>query len=457
MRPDCLLLDEPTNHLDIESIDWLEGFLTSYEGAVVLVSHDRHFLDAVTTRTVEITKFKVYDEPVAYTRYVEIRTEQRELQAAAARNQQREREKMEQWIDRFRSKASLATRVQSRIKALQRMEEIEVDEQDTSAMTFHFPAPPRSGREVLTCTNVHKSFGEKHVLKGIDLVIERGQKVAFVGRNGEGKSTLVKIIAGLEQVSSGTCELGHNTLLGLYAQHQAEMLGGQNTAFDVLEKAAPPEMRPRIRALLGAFLFRGDDVNKKVAVLSGGEKSRLALARLLLQPYNLLVLDEPTNHLDMLSKEILKEALLDYQGAMIVVSHDRDFLEGLTDAVVEFKGGKVKWYDGDIKQYFEQKPKTENQKPTAEDPKPKSEEPKVEVQRPKNASGSVARKVTMLENEIAQHETDLRDVEEALASPDLFKDPARQQELLLRYEHLRTRLDAAMTEWTTLNEQLETR
>jgi ATP-binding cassette subfamily F protein 3 len=240
----------------------------------------------------------------------------------------------------------------------------------------------------------------------------------------------------------------------------------------VLEKAAPPEMRPRIRALLGAFLFRGDDVNKKVAVLSGGEKSRLALARLLLQPYNLLVLDEPTNHLDMLSKEILKEALLDYQGAMIVVSHDRDFLEGLTDAVVEFKGGKVKWYDGDIKQYFDQKPKTEGRKPmdseTEEATKTKESKESVTVSKSKderrdvqtkqkNNSGAVVRKVAALESAIAQHETELRDVEEALASADLFKDPARQQELWLRYEHLRTRLDAAMAEWTTLNEQLETR
>jgi ATP-binding cassette subfamily F protein 3 len=467
MRPDCLLLDEPTNHLDIESVRWLEDFLRSYEGAIVLVSHDRTFLDNVTNRTIEITRFRVWDEPVPYTRYVNLRTERLEQQKSAALNQQKEIERVQKFVDRFRAKASLASRVQSRIKQLEKMERIEVDEEDTASIRFVFPPAPRCGRVAVECIGLHKHYGTKHVLKGVDFALERGEKAAFLGRNGEGKSTLSKIIAGLEPATGGTFQLGHNVTVGYYAQHQAEMLGGHNTVLQVMENASPAEMRPRLRALLGCFLFSGDSVDKKVSVLSGGEKSRLALARLLLQPVNLLILDEPTNHLDMLAKEVLKQALLEYDGAMIVVSHDRDFLEGLTDKVIHFAHGKLREYLGDINDYLiavdadkvagrlddaldtvaPTKPTTyaaaQTSPPASTVPQPSREEQRQQEREKKRAEKALAE----AESRIASLESALAELDRQLADPDLYKDATRQQHVVAEHERIRQQLEAA---WAAL-------
>lgn len=465
-RPDCLLLDEPTNHLDIESVRWLEDFLKSYEGGIVLVSHDRTFLDNVTNRTVEITASKVYDEPVNYTRYEELRSERLELQKAAAANQQRERERVQKFVDRFRYTASLASRVQSRIKALQRMEDVEVDEVDGKGMAFKFQKAPRSGRVVVDCQQIHKRYDEKHVLRGVDLVLERGDKVAFLGKNGEGKSTLSKIIGGLERATDGVVTLGHNVTLGYYAQHQAELLGGQNTVYEVIENAAPPEMRSRVRALLGAFLFSGDDVNKKVAVLSGGEKSRLALARLLLQPCNLLILDEPTNHLDMLSKEVLKQALLEYDGAMIVVSHDRDFLDTLTDKVIHFERGVLVEYIGDVDDYLKERDAIADKIRREQAPiRPETVVAPVVVKSapaPAAKNGNnvaeeklIRKQISEIEQKISKAEDAVRKLEPQVADPELYKNAERQKNLLAEYQTANKIVTDLMQEWTKCNEKLE--
>jgi ATP-binding cassette subfamily F protein 3 len=468
-HPDCLLLDEPTNHLDIDSVRWLEDFLTSYDGAVVLISHDRAFLDNVTNRTIEITKFKVYDIPASYSDYEEIRSERMEQQRALATRQNRERERMQKWIDKFKYTASLASRAQSRIKALQRMEVVEVDEEDTSSIHFSFPPAPRSGRTVVDCLGIVKSYGEKRVLKGVDFALERGEKIAFIGKNGEGKTTLAKVIAGVEPLTSGTVTLGHNVNIGYYAQHQADMMGGHNSVYEVMEQASPPEMRPRIRSLLGAFLFRGDDINKKVGVLSGGEKSRLALARLLLQPYNLLILDEPTNHLDMLSKEVLKEALLSYDGTMIVVSHDRDFLDGLTEKIIAFRRGTLKEYEGDVDTYLKLlddphvkdapapheiplhgSHQQQQQQPAA--PQKSAAEVREEQKQRDKEKKKAERRIADIERQIAVQEKTMKSLEPVLADPELYKDPVKQHKTVTSYETAKRLLDALMEEWTTLSE-----
>jgi len=464
MRPECLLLDEPTNHLDIESVRWLEEFLRAYEGAIVLVSHDRTFLDNVTNRTIEVTRFRVWDEPLPYTRYVTLRTERMEQQRNAAANQQREIQRVQQFVDRFRAKASLATRVQSRIKQLEKIERVEVDEEDTASIRFAFPPAPRSGRVVAECIALHKHYGEKHVLKGVSFALERGEKAAFLGRNGEGKSTLSKIIAGLEPSTGGMLHLGHNVSVGYYAQHQAEMLGGHNSVLQVMEHASPAEMRPRLRALLGCFLFSGDAVDKKVSVLSGGEKSRLALARLLLQPVNLLILDEPTNHLDMLAKEVLKQALLEYDGAMIVVSHDRDFLEGLTDKVVHFQYGQLREYMGDINDYLVAID-ADRSAGRLDDALDKAAAPTQGSGKPAaistNATTTTAsedkgnererkkaeRALAEAEARIAKLEEELQQYEQLLGDPDLYKDATRQQIIVAEHARTKAALDA---EWSAL-------
>ena len=464
VHPDCLLLDEPTNHLDIDSVRWLEDFLTSYDGAVVLISHDRAFLDNVTNRTIEITKFKVYDIPASYSEYEDIRSERMEQQRALATRQTRERERMQKWIDKFKYTASLASRAQSRIKALQRMEVVEVDEEDTSSIHFSFPPAPRSGRTVVDCLGITKTYGDKRVLKGVDFALERGEKIAFIGKNGEGKTTLAKVIAGVEPLTSGTVTLGHNVSVGYYAQHQADMMGGHNSVYEVMEQAAPPEMRPRIRSLLGAFLFRGDDINKKVGVLSGGEKSRLALARLLLQPYNLLILDEPTNHLDMLSKEVLKEALLTYDGTMIVVSHDRDFLDGLTEKIIAFRRGTLKEYEGDVDTYLKllndphvKDAPTPHEIPlhaahqSAAPQKSAAEIREEQKQRDKDKK-KAERRIADIERQIAVQEKTIAGLEPILADPELYKDPVKQHKTVTNYETAKRLLDALMEEWTSLSE-----
>ncbi|MBI1192512.1 MAG: ATP-binding cassette domain-containing protein [Bacteroidetes bacterium] len=358
-RPSLILLDEPTNHLDIESIQWVESFLKEHPGALIVVSHDRAFLDNVTERTIEISAGKIHDYKAPYSRYLELRMERNATQVAAKKNQDRQIEQTERMIEKFRAKASKAKFAQSLIKKLDKVDRIELDDDDSSAIRFRFPPAPRSGKAVVTAEHLFKSYDEKEVLRDITITVHRGEKIAFVGKNGEGKSTLSKMIAGATTVTSGLLELGANTQLGYYAQDQADKLNGEMTVFETIDDVATGDMRTRVRNLLGCFLFSGEDVDKKVKVLSGGEKSRLALAKLLLDPINLLVLDEPTNHLDLRSKAVLKEALQQYDGTLLVVSHDRDFLRGLTDRVYEFGDGQIKEFIGDIYDYLESK-KVEN-------------------------------------------------------------------------------------------------
>ena len=347
-RPSLFLLDEPTNHLDIESIEWLESYLKEYNGAVVLISHDRAFLDNVTTRTIEISLGKATDYKVPYSRYVELRNERRQQQMAAYLNQQKMIEQTEDFIERFRYKPTKSNQVQSRIKQLEKIERIEIEEEDLATLNIKFPPAPRSGQVVVEAKEAGKSFGEKHVFSDATFTIERGEKVALVGRNGEGKTTFARLVIGESEPSRGVVRVGHNVHIGYYAQNQDDLMNGDFTVFDTLDRVAVGDVRTKLRDILGAFLFRGEDIDKKVKVLSGGERARLAMARLMLEPYNLLVLDEPTNHMDMRSKDILKNALQKYNGTVIVVSHDREFLDGLVDKVYEFRDGRVKEHLGGI-------------------------------------------------------------------------------------------------------------
>ena len=351
---DILLLDEPTNHLDIESIMWLEQFLKNYSGAVVVVSHDKMFLDNITNRTIEIVLGQIYDMPKPYTKYLTLRAEQKALQLAAQKNQQKQIQQTEKLIEKFRAKASKATMAQSLIKKLDKIDRIRVDQDDNSVMSVRFPISVVPGKVVIEAINVSKAYGDLEVLKSINLIVERGQKVAFVGQNGQGKSTLAKILVN-ELSSKGQVNLGHNVQVGYFAQNQADYLDGKKTVLDTMIDAANETNRSKVRDILGAFLFRGDAVDKYVSVLSGGERNRLALAKLLLQPLNVLVMDEPTNHLDIQSKNVLKSALDNFEGTLILVSHDREFLQGLNDIIYEFKDQKIKSYLGDIDFYLEQR------------------------------------------------------------------------------------------------------
>jgi ATP-binding cassette subfamily F protein 3 len=357
-KPDLFLLDEPTNHLDIESIQWIESFLSNYQGAVLVVSHDKAFLDNVTKRTIEISLGKIYDYKASWSKFVELRKERRESQIAAFRNQQKMIEDTEKFIERFRYKATKAVQVQSKIKQLDKVERLEVDEEDTSAINIRFAPAPRSGTVVVEAENLSKSYGPVNVLDKVSIIIQRGEKVAFVGRNGEGKTTFSRIIVD-EIDHAGTFKKGHNVKIGYFAQNQDELLDENKTVFQTIDDIAKGDIRTKIRDMLGAFLFRGEDIEKKVKVLSGGERSRLALVKLLLEPYNLLVLDEPTNHLDMRSKDILKQALKKYDGTLIVVSHDRDFLDGLAEKIYEFRHKKIKENIGGIYDFLRRK-KIEN-------------------------------------------------------------------------------------------------
>lgn len=465
-RPDCVLLDEPTNHLDIESIQWLEEFLRNYEGAVVLVSHDRVFLDAVTNRTIEISNGKTYDYATSYSNYVQQRAERREMQMSAFKNQQKQIEQTERFIERFRYKATKSIQVQSRIKQLDKLERVEIDDEDTSSIHFHFPDAPRSGRVVVDVQNLSKSFGDNTVLRNVSLVLERGERVAFVGKNGEGKSTLAKILIGKEPYDGG-CETGHNVKIGYYAQHQAELLNGDMTVFEVIDSVASGEMRLQVRSLLGAFLFSGDSVNKKVKVLSGGEKSRLALAKLLLEPVNLLVLDEPTNHLDMRSKDMLKQALLEYEGTLVVVSHDRDFLQGLTQKVVEFSGGGLKEFTGDIYDFLRIKKMESLQQLEASRPSPTSvnDEPvsekkasqldREERKRRQAEERKIQRKVDECEKDIAAIEEKIAGLEKTMGEANFYADVERSRDTIAQYEQQQKALEQKMDVWAGLQEQLE--
>ncbi|MBX3043710.1 MAG: ABC-F family ATP-binding cassette domain-containing protein [Candidatus Kapabacteria bacterium] len=350
---DCILLDEPTNHLDIESIRWLEVFLKSYQGAIMVVSHDKRFLDNITNRTIEFSLGKIYDLPYPYSRFVAERSTQKELQLAAYNNQQKQIAQQERFIERFKAKAAFSARAQSKVKQLEKMDLIEVEEEDLSKMRFSFPEPPRSSRLIFETKNLIKRYDRKLVLSDINFEIERGEKVCFVGKNGEGKSTLSKILAGMIDCE-GILEKGANLSIGYFSQHQAESLDPDATVFETIDRVATGEMRKKIRSMLGAFLFSGNAVDKKVRVLSGGEKSRLSICKMLFSPINVLILDEPTNHFDMLSKDVLKNALLDFKGTMIIVSHDREFLQGITTKTYEFKKGKIREYIGDINEFLAQ-------------------------------------------------------------------------------------------------------
>ena len=456
-NPDCLLLDEPTNHLDIESVQWLELFLKNYEGALVLISHDKAFLDIATNRTIEITNGGIEDYNCSYSKYLVERIQRRDLVKQAYANQQKEIAKTEEFIERFRSKANLASRVQSRIKMLDKIDRIELEEEDNSAINFRFPPAPRSGLMVIESADLQKSYGSKHVLKGIDFSIERGRKMAFVGKNGEGKTTCAKILAGVEPYE-GTVTIGHNVSIGYFAQQQAETLDGNRTVFETVDDVATGEMRTKIRALLGAFLFSGDDVYKKVKVLSGGEKSRLAMAILLLQPSNLLILDEPTNHLDMRSKDVLKQAIKSYEGTLIVVSHDREFLEGLTDQVAEFKLGKVRVYEGDIYEYLRQRnieqladlEIVKQQKKVTKTPIVSHE--REELKKNDQEKRKKEKRIHELESLINNWEIEQKNLEEQMSDPTLYSMPDLMKSIHQNYNNIKLSLEKALTEWTSLSD-----
>ena len=423
-KPKLLLLDEPTNHLDIESIQWLEGYLKSYYGAIFMVSHDRAFLDHITIRTIEISGGKIYDYKCAYTEFVERREERIDMQKAAFDNQQREIKEIEAFIERFRYKATKAKQVQSRVKQLEKMDVVEIDDRDKSVMHFKFPPAPHSGKVTLELSHISKSYGEKNILNDINLLIPRGEKIAFVGRNGEGKSTLAKIICGVLD-HTGEVKLGHEVKIGYYAQNQQDMLDPEKTVFETLDDVAVGDMRVKVKSLLGAFLFSGETIDKKVKVLSGGEKARLSLAKMLLFPTNLLVLDEPTNHLDMLSKDILKSALLQFDGTLIVVSHDRDFLQGLTTKVYEFKKPHIKEYIGDIYDFLEEKRLKElddlnRQQKIQQQQAPVVSQNKIDYEAKKaddREKRRVEKEIKKLEEQIDALEKELADLDEVMANP----------------------------------------
>ena len=458
-KPDMLLLDEPTNHLDIESIEWFEDYLKNFNGAIVLISHDRKFLDNITNRTVEIMLGRIYDYKVPYSRYKILRKERIEQQRAAYENQQRMIDKTEEFIERFRYKATKSNQVQSRIKQLEKLERIEVDLEDTAAMTVKFPPAPRSGQVVFRAKDAVVGYGSKVIISGVDITIERGEKIAFVGRNGEGKTTMMRVITRELFPIEGEASLGYNVNLGYYAQNQEDILDKNDTVYDTLDKIAVGDIRTRLRDILAAFLFRGEDIDKKVAVLSGGERARLAMAKLMLKPHNLLALDEPTNHMDLLSKDILKQALLKYDGTLVIVSHDRDFLDGLVNKVYEFRDGTVKEHLGGISDFLERKRLSTlselERKETAaaaveEKPKPA---PGASYAEQKEQAREIKRRrarVERCENEIAQLEDKLGKVEKLLAEKS---DSQGLSELLNEYDELKGMLDKKMDEWLRLTSE----
>ena len=459
-RPSLFLLDEPTNHLDIESIQWLEEYLRNYNGAVLLISHDRAFLDNVTNRTIEISLGKIYDYKVPYSKYVVLRRERREQQMAAYENQQRMIEKTEEFIERFRYKPTKSNQVQSRIKQLERVERIEVDEEDLSTLNIKFPPAPRTGQIVAEVKEVGKSFGAKHVFSGANFVIERGEKIALVGRNGEGKTTLARMLVGELTPSEGSIRLGANVDVGYYAQNQEDLMDGEITVFDTLDRVAVGDIRTRLRDILGAFLFRGEDIDKKVKVLSGGERSRLAMARLMLSPHNLLIMDEPTNHMDMRSKDILKEALMRFDGTVIVVSHDREFLDGMVDKIYEFRDGGVKEYLGGI-YYFLEKRKVESLAEIERKAAPTT----TQKEGAATSSGKLSyeqkkeqeKQIRKLRKAVEAIEAELADIEAQIADYDArFATATEYNEADYRaYDELKNRYDRQMHEWEKASYELE--
>ena len=475
-RPSIFLLDEPTNHLDIESIQWLEEYLKNYNGAVLLISHDRAFLDNVTNRTVELSLGKVTDYKVSYSKYVVLRAERRAQQMAAYENQQRMIEKTEEFIEKFRYKPTKSNQVQSRIKQLERLERLEIEEEDLSTLNIKFPPAPRSGQIVAEINEAGMSFGTKHVFSGANFIIEKGDKIALVGRNGEGKTTLARMLIGQLTPTEGSVRLGANVNIGYYAQNQDDLMDGEFTVYDTLDRVAVGDIRTRLRDILGAFLFRGEDIDKKVKVLSGGERARLAMARMMLEPRNLLVLDEPTNHMDMRSKDILKNAIMKYDGTVVVVSHDREFLDDMVQKVYEFRDGGVKEYLGGI-YYFLEKRKLESlqeierrdapAKPAANpaaNPAAKSAAQPA-ANRDAAASGKLTyeqrkeqeKQLRKLRRAVETVEAELAEIEKQIAAYDAkFAAATEYNEADYKaYNDLKARYDHQMHEWEKASYELE--
>ena len=455
-HPDLLLLDEPTNHLDIESIEWLEDYLKNYRGAILLVSHDRKFLDNVTKRTVEIMLGKIHDYKVPYSQYVKLRAERLEQQTAAYENQQRMIRKSEEFIRTFRYKPTKSNQVQQRIRALDKLERIEIDETDNATLTVKFPPSPRCGDLAFKGRGLKVGYGEKVVFHDADIEIKRGEKVAFVGRNGEGKTTMMRVMAGELAPFEGEAQIGHNVLLGYFAQNQEDVLDPTDTVWSTLDRIAVGDIRSRLRDLLAQFLFRGEDIDKRVSVLSGGERARLGMAKLMLRPYNLLALDEPTNHMDIKSKDILKAALKSYDGALVVVSHDRDFLDGLVDKIYEFRDGRVKEHLGGVAEFLERRrleslQELERKAPAAPEASQQVSSPvqpqKENYEQMKARSKEERRKrsrIEWLEKEISKYEGRQGEIEKVLQAPGPEDDI---MELTREYLENKRSLDALMDEW----------
>ncbi len=462
-NPDVLLLDEPTNHLDIEAILWLEEFMETFQGSVILISHDKTFLDNVTTRTIEISNQKIYDYKTNYSRYLVLRQERKEQQENAAKNQQKIIDQTEVLIDKYRAKASKAAFAQSLIKKLDRMERVEVDEDDNQAMYFRFPPPAHSGKIVLTVEHAGKAFGEKRIFSDAGFIITKGEKIGLVGRNGEGKSTMMKMIAGKLQ-HEGTIKLGHSVLMGYFEQDQEEKLDPKKTVFETIDELAVGEVRKQVRGLLGSFLFRGDDIDKKVQVLSGGERGRLALCKLLLEPYNLLLMDEPTNHLDIRSKDILKKALIDYEGTVIMVSHDRDFMKGICDRLFEFRDGKVKEHLCGIEEFMQLRkverlneldldksgPKQANVKTPEKKP-----EKTVPVQEDKSQK-QVLTQLKKVEEKITAIENEIKSMDQQLSDPTQYDKLVHDAHFFDSYNRMKSELELEMQKWEELSSNLKT-
>lgn len=460
-KPDLVLLDEPTNHLDIDSIQWLETFLKNYHGAVVLISHDRQFLDTITNRTVEISNRKFYDYPVAYTKYKTQRADRMAQLVAAAENQAREIAQIERFIDRFRAQATKARQVQSKVKQLEKVERIEVDTEENVSMSFYFPPAPRAGTVLFSAEGLGKAYGAKRVFSNANFEIERGDRIAFVGRNGMGKSTLSKILMDLLE-HEGHLKQGHNVLTGYFAQDNIQALNPKKSAFQIIDDYATGDMRTKVRSLLGAFLFSGEEADKKVSVLSGGEKSRLSLAKLLLDKYNFLILDEPTNHLDMQSKDILKEALLKFDGTYVVVSHDREFLRGLATKVFEFGEGAVKVHLGGIDEYLDAKEASSiddtltRSKSERVGKKGGKEDSKLDYNQRKEFNkqkSKLDKKLKQLESDIEMHEQMQRDIEVNMNEASFATNPDGEK-IYANYEKLKKKIAGFYEEWETITEEL---
>jgi ATP-binding cassette subfamily F protein 3 len=466
-KPDILLLDEPTNHLDIEAIMWLEEFMETYAGAVLLISHDKTFLDNVTNRTIEISNQKIYDYKTNYSRYLLLRKERREQQENAAKNQQKIIDQTEVLIDKYRAKASKAAFAQSLIKKLDRMDRVEVDDDDSQSMNFRFPTPAHSGKIILTVEQAGKHYGSKHIFSGANFIVTKGEKIGLVGRNGEGKSTMMKMIAKKVEFDGGI-KLGHSVMMGYFEQDQEEKLDQKKTVFETIDEAAVGDVRKQVRGLLGSFLFRGDDIDKKVQVLSGGERGRLAICKLLLEPYNFLLMDEPTNHLDIRSKDILKKALINYEGTVIMVSHDRDFMKGICDRLFEFRDGKVKEHLCDIEDFMQLRKVERLNELDLE--KKDNKEKKQEVASNKNTSHAISSNEEInkheleqkqIRNQIKKVEEIIENLESKIKDCDLKLSDAAEYEKLINnksffeeYNQFKLTLEKEIEKWESLSEKL---